>query len=176
MTHLIVVGILVLCTLIFQLTTELLGRLKKPTPLQIWSANNNLLTEDEFQSKVKEMFDLLNKTYYRRRKKQTSPDKSKKIVDSLESEFTHLIRGLRESMKNNDNKLQDDILSKFHQFTLATFNTCKGDDEQIVLTIVFPIELIHKIIIDSKKLGYTKLSTKAEAIANQIAKSNLKEV
>jgi hypothetical protein len=171
MNNLIVVGIVLLIVLTYQLGKNwLLNRDKKPTQLQIWFANNNLLVGDGLESKVKEMFDLLNKTYNSHLMDKETFEISRTILNGFQSEYIHSINELRESIKNNDDKLVDNVLSKFQQIILNTFDTYKDDKEQAITTSVIPLELIAKIGIDSKSLGYDKLNKRTNDILDKTNK------
>jgi hypothetical protein len=169
MNKIIIVGLVLLVVLIYQFGKDwFLNRDKKPTELQIWFANNNLLVGDGLELKTKEMFDLLNRTYNSHLVDNVTLEKSRRILKGFEPEFINTVKGLRESITNDDDKLVDNVLSKFQQHILDTFDTYKDDKDQVITTFVIPLEMIAKLTIDSKSLGYDKINKKTDDITKQI--------
>jgi len=165
MNHLIIVGIVLVIVLTYQFVKNwFVNRGKKPTQLQIWFANNNLLVGDGLEPKVKEMFNLLIGTYNSHLVDKVTFEKSRTILNRFQSEYINLIKELRESIKNSDDKLVDDVLTKFQQTILNTFDTYKNDKDQVITTSVIPLELIAKIGIDSKILGNARLNKRTDDI------------
>ena len=177
MNHLVIVGIVLVIVLTYQFGKNwFVNRDKKPTQLQIWFANNNLLVGDGVETKVKEMLDLLNGTYNSHLLDKVTFEKSRTILSRFQSEYINLIKEVRESIKNSDDKLVDDLLTKFQQTILNTFDTYKDDKDQLVTISVIPLELIAKIGIDSKSLSNDKLNKRTDDIVKQTNKEIIRRL